>query len=320
MPTTKDIRSIKITANIPSSRTPKLVIYCCTGIILLAALYFLGCKIGFLPAGMCSNNNLNSNTPPLTPMPTDTPLPLALAPTQEIFPGCGLGLYAATPACGSVYSGNPEFYCGSDGTSIMTLNFTVSGEAAKKILDQQGALVESDPPGICQWTGMEPTGIDGEYNATLQCFGDGGDTVKILEQIGGTSCDLFPPCPLGYTVDTSQLQSDGEFFCIKNEHVKGNIDKHDQCAGGVDGSYLNSDKKCCETKPTTDMIFSCLNGHITDDNAHSITCGVVNDISETLRDGYTLPSCPVLDQPRPDKPDPEPDPSCVPDATGGGCP
>ena len=324
MPTTKNIRLIKITANGPGNKnpksTPKIIIFCVIGVIIIAGILFLGCKIGFLPAGMCGNNNLDSNAIPLTPAPTETPLPLAAAPTLEIFPSCGLSLYAGTPACGSVFAGNPEFYCGADGTSIMTLNFTVSGEAAKKILEQQeqGIPVETDPAGICQWSKVEPTGIEGEYNATLQCFGAGGTNVQILEEIGGSSCELAPPCPTGYTLDTSQL-SEGEFFCIKNEHIKGNINQHSQCGGGVEGSYLNSDKKCCETKPTTEMIFSCPNGKIV--NGHNISCDVVSGELER----YTLPSCQAPNQnSRPtdnsnDEPSSEPT-ACTPDPAGGGCP
>lgn len=46
---------------------------------LIATVYFLGCKTGFLPARMCGNNNLDSNTPLLTPVPTE-PEPTTCVP------------------------------------------------------------------------------------------------------------------------------------------------------------------------------------------------------------------------------------------------
>ena len=87
MPSTNDSRAIKITASTANNKGKKIdksspILFAAAGLGLLLGILFLGCKIGFLPAGMCGNNNLDSNVPPLTPMPTEAPLHIAAQPTQ----------------------------------------------------------------------------------------------------------------------------------------------------------------------------------------------------------------------------------------------
>jgi hypothetical protein len=313
MPSTNDSRAIKIRAN-----ANKLMLI--GGSVLIAGLiiYFLGCNVGFLPVNICGTSNLAADIPSLTPVPTQTPLSLVIAPTVEQLPACGLTLDAAPPACGSVMwsgVGQPQFSCNADGTSNFTLKFLVNSHAAAVIMEKtlKGTPLETNPAGACMWSSVEAADIEGYSVATLSCNAPGGLTVKILENIGGETCNVTDPCPNGYTVELSQLESDGKFYCVP----EGQPATSASCAPGT---FIDEMNQCCSQKPANSTSFTCINPQVTNEG---FSCDVEYLISlEALKSGFTMPVCSQPDRPRPenDNEEPRPEPICTPDSTGSGCP
>lgn len=292
-------------------------------IVVIAVFYFGGCKIGLLPNGMCVADDLKANTPPLTPIPTDTPLPIALAPAVTQLPTCNQPAEDAviSPACGSItYIDNeqPVFACNANGTAYFTMKFIVSGKIAEEIFlkSAKGIYVETEPAGVCLWSSVTSLQQEGYFEAVLDCSAPSGTTVKILEALGGTSCEISEPCPQGFTAETSQLAESGKYYCVPENQVS----ISESCAPGT---FIDETNQCCSIQPVNSQGFTCSNMQQT---ANGFSCDAESGIDlEILRNGFTMLDCNIPNQPRPtERPsdsNEEPTPTaCVPDATGGGCP
>ena len=313
MPTTKNIRLIKITA---SSRLARGVLGTVVILSVAVGFYFLNCKIGFLPGNMCGNNNLESNTPPLTPEPTDEPMDISAQPVP--LPICDNTQITKPPFCGAWYGVDGSSYCGADGTSFRTFTYRVSGSVAEHYKEiSEGTLVESNPPGLCYWKSITPTdidGYDGYYDVTLTCAGPSGAFIKITDSFGPESCEVSTdPCPDGYEIETSNLENDHMFYCTP----KGQINKSASCGSEM---FVDEQNSCCSPKPANSIPFVCLD-YETTQNGFSCKPDYQND--EMLKTGFTLPTCSSPERPRPSDEGDESKPAkptCTPDATGGGCP
>ncbi|RJP48413.1 MAG: hypothetical protein C4557_12955 [Anaerolineaceae bacterium] len=325
MPSTSDSRAIKIMASI-SKTSPKIMLTCATGAILIG-LYFMGCKFGFLPGGICGANDLNSNTPSLTPVPTEAPLPIAAKPTAEQLPVCEMTENAKPPYCGTSYASDDSSYCGSDGTSFRQLTYKVSGSVAEQIMENlsKGIPLESDPAGLCFWSSIKPTeqnvydGFQTIYEAAFTCSGPSGALIKINDSLGPETCEVSGnPCPDGYEIETSTLESDHAFYCVP----EGQTNISPGCGAGM---FLDQQNSCCGSRPANSLKFVCLDYQITQEG---FSCRPDYNHMEKLQMGITLPSCSAPDRPRPpedteenteDETREEPT-ACIPDPTGGGCP
>lgn len=320
MPTTNDTRAIKINANNPN----KMVLFAVSAIVLGAVVTFLGCKIGFIQGGICGTKDLKANTPPLTPVPTETALPVANAPVIEKLPGCYPPVEdnVMPPACGAIMysgSGQPVLSCNENGTANLSMKFLVSGEAANDIAEKisKGIPVESDPVGACSWSGVSPVDQEGYYEALLVCSAPSGVTLKITEALGGNSCEITEPCPQGFFMETSQLAATGKYYCVPENQPA----VSESC---TPGTFLDEANQCCNPQPLNSEGFVCPNMQQT---ANGFSCDVDYSISlEALRNGFEMPECNTRPQDNgtgneEEQPRTEPEPTtCVPDATGGGCP
>lgn len=320
MPTTKNIRLIKITANGPARGVLGTVVI----VGLITAFYFLSCKIGFLPAGMCTNNNLNSNTPPLTPVPTEEAMDISAQPTQ--LPVCkNIPLTTPAPICGSVYNVGNKSYCGADGTAFRQFTYGVSGSVAEHIQKiPKGTPLESDPAGLCYWTDITPSdlyvydGVQQYYNVTFVCAGPSETFIKITDPLGPESCEVSANnCPNGYVLETSKLETEHTLYCVP----EGQTNKSASCGSGM---FVDEQNSCCRPNPANSLSFECLDYQPTQ---NGFTCSH-KEVPGLLKGGFTLPTCsvPEPERPRPgsdeeEQPSTEPEPTtCVPDAAGGGCP
>lgn len=331
MPTTNDSRAIKINANGPKKppikptfSIPKLIIFGILAAVVVLSISTFGCKFGFLPAGMCGNNNLNSNTLPLTPVPTETPLPLVVAPTVEKLDSCGIGQQQWSP-CGSNHLGTSKSYCGENGNGIYMLKFNVTAQIAEKIMldANQGGYADTNPAGICQWLNVTASHVQGGvtvYVAEMQCTAPSGTQFTILPTGHDiSSCTVTDPCPEGYVFEGANLESKEEYYCVPDEKK---IIKSPSCDADM---YLDEELSCCLWKPEDSVDFTCPNPIIMDDGFSCDLPKTSYYLHEPIQ--LVMPTCAqpprpntdTEDQNREEEPRVEPT-ACVPDPTGGGCP
>lgn len=330
MPTTSDSRAIKINANGPKKppikptfSIPKLIIFGILAAVVVLSISTFGCKFGFLPAGMCGNNNLNSNTPPLTPVPTETPLPIVDAPIVEQLPACGAGEQNYSP-CGSNKHIESRSYCSENGNGIYTLKFNVTGQIAEKIIldTSKGISPETNPPGICQWVNVTPDNIQGGvtvYTVEMQCSAPSG-TQFTIQPTGKdiASCTVTEPCPEGYVFEGGNLETKEEYYCVPKENK---IIKSPSCDAD---RYLDEENSCCLWKPKDSIDFVCTNP-ITMEDGFSCEFPKTNYYLHEPID-LVMPTCEQPPRPTTDENDqneeeqPRTEPTaCVPNPTGG-CP